>query len=145
MSLRRYAIIDGTSVVNAVEYEQEPSVPLDGFPDNFIAVEHPRAGVGWSYIDGEFVEPNQTPVKPPFVSASPAQFRRELRSLGKMDAVDDLIATLDIDTQDDFEYATEFRSDSPKLLMLAAHPTIGMSEEDVYNALLRASGINIGA
>jgi len=94
--------------------------------------------------DGNTPAPNDSD-KRPVVSATPAQFRTELALMKKLDAVEALIAQLDQPTQIAFEYATEFKSDSPKLLMLAAHPTVGLSEDDVYGALVRASGINIGA
>lgn len=81
----------------------------------------------------------------PVVSASPAQFRKELRAMGKLTAVLTLIEQQDPATQDDFEYATEFRSNSPKLLALAAHPSIDMSEQDVFDALTRAAARDIGA
>lgn len=81
----------------------------------------------------------------PVASASPAQFRAELRAMGKLAAVKTLIAQQDEQTQDDFEYATEFRSTSPKLLALAAHPTVGLSEQDVFDALTRAAARDIGA
>lgn len=105
------------------------------------AFAQPNSGVTF---DGTTFTALPAIVVKPVVSASPAQFRRELRDLGKLDAVKALVATLDAATQDDFEYATEFRSDSPKLLALAAHPSIGLSEDDVYAALQRAAARNIG-
>lgn len=78
------------------------------------------------------------------VSASPAQFREELMDMGKLDAVKELIAQQDERTQSRFEYATEFKSNSPLLLALAAHPSIGMTEQDVYEALTRAAARDIG-
>ena len=84
------------------------------------------------------------PPPPVVASASPAQFREELMDMGKLQAVKDLIALQDERTQSRFEYATEFKSNSPLLLALAAHPTIGMSEQDVYDALVRAAARDIG-
>ena len=83
-------------------------------------------------------------VNKPVVSATPAQFRLELADLGKLDAVEALIAAQVKEIQIRYEYATEFRSDSPLLLLLASHATINMTEQEVYDALLRASQRNIG-
>lgn len=97
-------------------------------------------------FDGEsFLALPAPPPPVPVVSASPAQFREELRDMGKLDAVKALIDQQDERTQDRFEYATEFRSDSPLLLTLAAHPSIGMSEQDVFDAIARASSRDIGS
>ena len=145
--MTRYAILDGDTVVNVIEYEQDPGDPPPGFPATFTAMLAGDAGPGWKLVNGVLVDP--TPVPPPappaVVSATPAQFRQELAAMGKLTAVETLIAAQDTNTQIAFEYATEFRSDSPKLLALAAHPTINMSAQDVYDALTRASAINIGA
>lgn len=84
------------------------------------------------------------PPPPPVAVASPAQFREELMDMGKLDAVKALIEQQDAKTQSRFEYATEFRSNSPLLLALAAHPTIGMTEQDVFDALTRAAARDIG-
>lgn len=103
----------------------------------------PNGGVTF---DGTAIIALPAPPPPkPVVSASPAQFREELMDMGKMDAVQALIAQQDAKTQSRFEYATEFRSDSPLLLTLAAHPSIGMSEQDVFDAIARASSRDIGS
>lgn len=102
----------------------------------------PNGGITF---DGESFSALPAPPPPvPVVSASPAQFREELMEMGKMDAVQALIAQQDAKTQSRFEYATEFRSNSPLLLALAAHPTIGMTEQDVIDALTRAAARDIG-
>ena len=107
------------------------------------AFAQPSGGVRF---DGEtFTVLPAPPPAAPVVSASPAQFRIELALMDKLDAVEALIAQLDRPTQIAFEFATEFRSDSPKLLALAAHPTVGLSEAEVYAALQRATQHNIGA
>lgn len=116
--------------------------------DNIIASVHSEPIVGYAEeaIDDTSPEfPAWARPPKPIAIASPAQFRAELRAMGKLTAVKALIALQDEQTQDDFEYATEFRSNSPKLLALAAHPTIGMSEQDVFDALTRAAARDIGA
>lgn len=103
----------------------------------------PNGGITF---DGTTFASLPAPAPPkPVVGASPAQFREELRDMGKLDAVKALIAQQDERTQDRFEYATEFRSDSPLLLALASDPSIGMSEQDVFDALTRAAARDIGS
>lgn len=102
----------------------------------------PHGGI---QFDGEVFATLPAPAPPaPVAVASPAQFREELRDMNKLDAVKALIAQQDERTQDRFEYATEFRSNSPLLLALAAHPTVGMTEQDVFDALTRAAARDIG-
>ena len=103
-----------------------------------------QRGGGVSF-DGKTFTVLPAPAPPvPVVSASPAQFREELMEMGKLDAVMTLIEQQDAKTQSRFEYATEFRSNSPLLLALAAHPSIGMTEQDVIDALTRAAARDIG-
>lgn len=143
--MAQYVLIENGVVTNVVEWDgdaQSWSPPPGAQAEPYNGPVSP----GWLWDNGSAVDPNPAaPPPPPVISASPAQFRKELRAMNKLDAVKALIALQDEETQDDFEYATEFRSNSPKLLALAAHPSIGMSEQDVYDALKRAAARNIGA
>lgn len=65
--LSRYAIIDGENVVNVIEYENPPGNPPPAFPDNYIAVQSDVAGPGWTYINGQFINPNPPQPAPPGV------------------------------------------------------------------------------
>lgn len=115
----------------------------DGQREEFISLS--RQANGGITFDGTTFAALPVPAPPPPVaSASPAQFREELMDMGKMDAVEALMAQQDARTRSRFEYATEFRSNSPLLLALAAHPSIGMSEQDVFDALTRAAARDIG-
>lgn len=58
--LKRYAIIDGTTVVNVVEYDNDPGNPPPGFPANYIAVQHDEAGPGWTYENGVLIDTTPT-------------------------------------------------------------------------------------
>ena len=116
--------------------------------DNSIASVHgePVEGYAEEAMDDTSPEfPAWARPPKPVVSVSPAQFREELMDMNKLDAVKALIAQQDAKTQSRFEYATEFRSDSPLLLALASDPSIGMSEQDVFDALSRAAARDIGA
>ena len=57
--MKKYAIINGQNVINIIEYENQPNNPPDGFESPVIAVETNLAGIGWSYIDGNFIAPIQ--------------------------------------------------------------------------------------
>jgi hypothetical protein len=57
MALTRYAIVDGETVINVIDYEIAPSNPPSGFENPIIAVQSDLAGPDWTYINGEFVSP----------------------------------------------------------------------------------------
>lgn len=76
--MARYAIIDGTNVINVVEYDEAPSNPPPGFEDNIIAIQSEVPSPGWFYIDGEFVAP-AVPDSAPLVVLAPEQ---KLAALG---------------------------------------------------------------
>jgi hypothetical protein len=62
--LQNYAIIDGTDVVNIIQYEDQPSNPPPGFESPIIAVQSDTAGPGWTYVDGQFIAPYIPPPTP---------------------------------------------------------------------------------
>jgi hypothetical protein len=55
--LQNYAIIDGINVINIIQYEEQPTNPPPGFESPIIAVQSDTAGIGWTYIDGQFIAP----------------------------------------------------------------------------------------
>ena len=57
------------------------------------------------------------------------QFRKALRQLGKIDAVKAYVETADEETQEAWEYATEFRRLDPFIVQGMA--ALGVSDEDV--------------
>jgi hypothetical protein len=61
---QRYAIIDGINVINAIDYDTEPSNPPPGFESPIIAMQSDTAGPGWTYVDGVFIAP-PTPAPTP--------------------------------------------------------------------------------
>ena len=66
MNMNNYAIIDATTtVINVVIWDgQPPWTP----PQDCIAVEIPEggnAGIGWTYVDGEFIAPTTSEVERP--------------------------------------------------------------------------------
>ena len=56
-----YAIINGNSVVNIIEYESQPSNPPPTFLEGYIAVLANGAGPGWTYNSGVFTAPQPYP------------------------------------------------------------------------------------
>lgn len=54
----KYAIIDGSDVINSIDYNEQPEHPLPGFPETIIAVQDDFAAPGWKYIDGQFIAPD---------------------------------------------------------------------------------------
>ena len=63
--LQNYAIIDGVNVINIIEYDAQPSTPPPGFESPIIAVQSDVAGPGWTYVDGQFIDPYVPPVPTP--------------------------------------------------------------------------------
>jgi hypothetical protein len=56
--MNKYAIIHNGSVVNIIEYEDQPSTPPAGFEDGYVAVQTDVASIGWTYANGTFTNPN---------------------------------------------------------------------------------------
>ena len=54
----KYAIVKDNSVVNIIEYEEQPSTPPAGFEDGHIAVQTENVSIGWTYVNGQFINPN---------------------------------------------------------------------------------------
>lgn len=57
----RYAIVNGTDVVNVIVWDgEEEYVPPEGY---FVVPAPDEVSVGWTYVDGEFHSPNIPPVE----------------------------------------------------------------------------------
>jgi hypothetical protein len=63
----RYAIIDGVNVINVIDYDVAPSNPPPSFESPVIAVQSDTAGVGWTYVDGQFIAPPTPAPTPEFL------------------------------------------------------------------------------
>jgi hypothetical protein len=63
--LQNYAIIDGINVINIIQYEEQPSNPPPGFEEPIIAVQSDVAAPGWTYVDGQFINPYVPPAPTP--------------------------------------------------------------------------------
>lgn len=60
--MERYAIIKDGSVVNIIEYEEQPTTPPAGFEDGHIAIQTDEASIGWIYANNVFTNPNPSEV-----------------------------------------------------------------------------------
>ena len=85
----KYAIVKDNSVVNIIEYEEQPSTPPAGFEDGHIAVQADNVSIGWSYANNQFTNPNpQEPTHSNFVSltdmilSNPAELAKLKQALG---------------------------------------------------------------
>lgn len=56
--MQRYAIVKDGVVLNAVEYETQPIGTPSGFEEGSVAIADLWASVGWTYVDGLFINPN---------------------------------------------------------------------------------------
>jgi len=148
MALQRYAIVFGSSVVNVVEYESEPTTPPPGYEDGHFAIQSDIAGPNWTYENGQLVQPQPIPSPIPIplsnVTCTPWQFRAELRARGMFDEVEQLVAASSIAAQDAFEFATSFDSDNELLLALAAQLSTPLTPDQVYDMILSASTRVVG-
>lgn len=114
----------------------EQEVALDA------AFAQPNSGVKF---DGEsFTVLPAPPLPKPRAVCSAWQFRKECRVRGIKAAVDALIAAQDDEVQEAFEYATEYWSDNPMLLALAAQLPTPLAEEQVYEMIVSASTRVVG-
>jgi hypothetical protein len=67
--MQTYAIINGSDVINIIEYESQPSNPPPGFDAPIIAVQSDVASPGWRYENGAFVDTTPPPLPaPPIVT-----------------------------------------------------------------------------
>lgn len=55
--MNKYAIIQNGLVVNYIEYETQPDNPPPAFEEGTIAVLNNNVGVGYTYNNGVFTEP----------------------------------------------------------------------------------------
>ena len=61
MELIQHSIIDTNTneVVNIIDYETEQTGVPPGLEDNLLCVKSDEAGIGWTYINGVFDNPNR--------------------------------------------------------------------------------------
>lgn len=85
----RYAIVKDGTVVNIIEYEEQPSTPPPGFENGHIAVQADNVSIGWSYANNQFTNSNpQEPTHSNFVSltdmilSNPAELAKLKQALG---------------------------------------------------------------
>jgi hypothetical protein len=55
--MNKYAIIQNGLVINYIEYETQPDNPPPSFEEGTIAVLNNSVGVGYTYNNGVFTEP----------------------------------------------------------------------------------------
>jgi hypothetical protein len=63
--LQNYAIIDNVNVINIIQYEEQPSNPPPGYENSIIAVQSDIAAPGWTYVNGQFIDPYIPPAPTP--------------------------------------------------------------------------------
>jgi hypothetical protein len=86
----RYAIVKNNTVVNIIEYEDQPTTPPSGFEDGHIAIQADNVSVGWAYINGQFTDPNppelvEMPTMPTLtdmILADPTELAKLKQALG---------------------------------------------------------------
>lgn len=108
---------------------------LDEHSDAFIEIDEDTATQWPAYranASRNRVELKPSPpqtVDPIPQSVSPRQIRQAMTKVGMRAAVEGAVAAADQDTRDWYEFATEFRRDSPVVAMLAA--TLGVTDSQL--------------
>lgn len=57
--MKRWALVEGTLVKNVVEQETQPQIEGE-----WVWIEDGKAGPGWFYVDGQFINPVPPPPPP---------------------------------------------------------------------------------
>lgn len=81
---------------------------------------------------------------PPRAVCSKWQFRKELRTRNLLQPVLDLIAQQDEEVKEAFDFASEYWSDNPMLLQMAAALSPPLSPQEVYDMVVAASQRVVG-
>jgi hypothetical protein len=70
--MKRWALIEGELVANVVEQDSQPQI--EGL---WVEIVDGKAGPGWEYIDGQFIEPPIPPIPPlpPIITKLAFRFR----------------------------------------------------------------------
>lgn len=134
----RYAIINGSDVINVIDYAAPPSNPPPGFDEPVIAVQSDTAGPGWLYDGEAFTDP--TPPPPPYIpqSVTPLQARRALRAAGLLSTVNAWVASQpDEDIKDAWEYASVIERSGP--LTLGAAAALGLTDAQLDALFIAAA------
>lgn len=131
----KYAIIENQTVVNVAvanpEFAQSQGwIEIVG-----------NAGIGWGYINGQFIEPPPKPLPVP-ESITMRQARLELLNVGKLDDVDAALAAIPNEqerkaAQIEWEYAAIVERQAP--LVKALTPALGFNEEEMDDLFKRAA------
>ena len=130
----KYAIIENSVVVNIAiadpEYAQEQGwVELTG-----------NAGIGWFYVNGQFIEPAPQPLPVP-AQITMRQTRLELLNIGKLNDVDAALASIPnehqrLSAQIEWEYSAIVERTAP--LVQSLTPTLGLTDAEMDDLFRRA-------
>lgn len=142
---------NGDNVVVMYSANGQPEAAADQTPhdlteaqaESFLALlAQPNGGVTF---DGELFAALPAPAPPkPRAMCSAWQFRKELRERNMLEDVIQLVANSGVDAQEAFDYASEFWSDNPMLLGLAASLPTPLTESEVYDMIVSASKRVVG-
>jgi hypothetical protein len=134
----RYAIIDGSTVVNVIDYDAAPDNPPPGFDDPVIAVQSDTAGPGWLYDGKIFTDPTPPAPQHAPLTVTPLQARRALRAAGLLPTVNAWVAAqADEDIKDAWEYASIIERNGP--LTTGAALALGLTDAQLDGLFLAAS------
>lgn len=133
----RYVIIDGSAVINTIEYDAPPSDPPPGFEKGIIAIQHDTADTRWSY-DGELRPPKEHPRAPFVPPMLPWWKGRAILALdGRIDRIEAFIAKLSEPDRTVTQAAwdgADFTRDSPTVIAAldAAGYTDDAAKDDLF-------------
>lgn len=144
-NLIRHVIVKNNVVINCVEYETEQTGCPDGFED-VTAYASDTAQIGWTYVNGEFINP--TPIPEPLPIEIPTvitmrQARMCLIMNGLFDQINTAISQLtgvDGDlAKTEWEYSMTLARDNPLVQRITTE--LNLTDEQLDALFLQASGL----
>ncbi len=114
------------------------TIVVDSLNDLPNLVDGSVGGIGWSYVDGQFLPPTPEPevVKVPS-SITPRQIRLQLTAMGLRQQVEDWVATQSLDIKDWWEFSTVFERNNQMLVDAAA--IFGLTSESLDAFFIEAN------
>ncbi len=137
--MKKVAIIENNKIVNIAVAETTSL-----WPQAVEIPENSMVGIGWDYINGEFVAPELEPV-PTIVPTSVTirQARQALFAAGLLHMVENVIESLDepfrTSARIDWEYAATVDRDWP--LVQALKPVLGLTDEQLDQLFIQAASL----
>lgn len=140
--MARYAIINGSDVINVVEYDTTPANPPPGYLPPVKAVKSDVASPGWTYLNNTFIAP-ETENTPPIIVPVPMwAFRTILQANNLFDQVQTIVSSsTDPALKNVWEYGNFATRNSIAINTIAY--TLGLTEQQVDQMFIDANNLSV--